>query len=222
MQIKVGTINMDNAINPSIMKKYGLSGFIALLLLTAAPLSGQTLDQFKQQAAQADPTYQTRVTAIEHGSAATAIKSMQVHPTGATVPGYRVRIFLDNGQNARSSALAAKARFNEIYPDIPAYWKYDAPYFSVSVGNCLTSEEAIILWGKINSRRSSSEQTSPCHYSARLQHPPLRITLQNNRSKPPNTQPPHPQPSKLSTIQRGKWKKNVLSMKVSAKKSFFS
>lgn len=151
MQIKVGTINMDNAINPSIMKKYGLSGFIALLLLTAAPLSGQTLDQFKQQAAQADPTYQTRVTAIEHGSAATAIKSMQVHPTGATVPGYRVRIFLDNGQNARSSALAAKARFNEIYPDIPAYWKYDAPYFSVSVGNCLTSEEAIILWGKINS-----------------------------------------------------------------------
>ena len=66
-------------------------------------------------------------------------------------PGYRVRIFLDNGQNARSSALAAKARFNEIYPDIPAYWKYEAPYFSVSVGNCLTSEEAIILWGKINS-----------------------------------------------------------------------
>ena len=133
------------------MKKYGFRGFIALCLLTAAPLSGQTLDQVKRQAAQANPTYQTRVTAIEHGSAATAIKAMQVQPTGATIPGYRVRIFLDNGQNARSSALAAKARFNEIYPDIPAYWKYEAPYFSVSVGNCLTSEEAIILWGKINS-----------------------------------------------------------------------
>ena len=106
------------------MKKYGFRGFIALCLLTAAPLSGQTLDQFKRQAAQANPTYQTRVTAIEHGSAATAIKAMQVQPTGATIPGYRVRIFLDNGQNARSSALAAKARFNE---------------------------EAIILWGKINS-----------------------------------------------------------------------
>jgi hypothetical protein len=153
------------------MKKYGFRGFIALCLLTAAPLSGQTLDQFKRQAAQANPTYQTRVTAIEHGSAATAIKAMQVQPTGATIPGYRVRIFLDNGQNARSSALAAKARFNEIYPDIPAYWKYEAPYFSVSVGNCLTSEERSSFGGKSTvhlTKLLSSGQTSRFPYSEKL------------------------------------------------------
>ena len=112
------------------MKKYGFRGFIALCLLTAAPLSGQTLDQFKRQAAQANPTYQTRVTAIEHGSAATAIKNDAGTTYRSNHPRISCRIFLDNGQNARSSALAAKARFNEIYPDIPAYWKYEAPYFS--------------------------------------------------------------------------------------------
>lgn len=40
-------------------------------------------------------------------------------------------------------------RFREIYPDIPAYLSYENPYFKVTVGNCLTSEEAIILLGKI-------------------------------------------------------------------------
>ena len=74
---------------------------------------------------------------------------MQAQPSGTKIPGYRVRIFLDNGQNARASANGAIARFREIYPDIPAYLSYENPYFKVTVGNCLTSEEAIILLGKI-------------------------------------------------------------------------
>ena len=53
-------------------------------------------------------------------------------------------------QHARSQAESVMARFREIYPDIPAYMDYDnIPYFKVTVGNCLTMEEAIILWGKI-------------------------------------------------------------------------
>ena len=113
-----------------MMKKFGFGCIALLLALASAPLSGQTLDQFKRQAAPADPSYNSRVVATE-------------------IPGYRVRIFLDNGQNARASANGAIARFREIYPDIPAYLSYENPYFKVTVGNCLTSEEAIILLGKI-------------------------------------------------------------------------
>lgn len=130
-------------------EKFGFGGIALLLALASAPLSGQTLDQFKRQAAQADPSYNSRVVATEHGSAATVVHSMQAQPSGTKIPGYRVRIFLDNGQNARASANGAIARFREIYPDIPAYLSYENPYFKVTVGNCLTSEEAIILLGKI-------------------------------------------------------------------------
>ncbi len=121
-----------------------------LLALGSLSLNGQTLDQFKRQAAQTDPTYNSRVIATEHGSAASVVQSMQAHPSGVKLPGYRVRIFLDNGQNARASANAAITRFRELYPNIPTYLTYENPYFKVTVGNCLTSEEAIILLGRIN------------------------------------------------------------------------
>ena len=81
-----------------MMKKFGFGCIALLLALSSAPLSGQTLDQFKRQAAQADPSYNSRVVATEHGSAATVVHSMQAQPSGTKIPGYRVRIFLDNGQ----------------------------------------------------------------------------------------------------------------------------
>lgn len=92
-----------------------------MLALASAPLSGQTLDQFKRQAAQADPSYNSRVVATEHGSAATVVHSMQAQPSGTKIPGYRVRIFLDNGQNARASAngaIAVSAKYIRIFRPI--------------------------------------------------------------------------------------------------------
>ena len=86
----------------------------------------------------------------EHDGAASAVRSMEGRRAPEKVRGYRVRIYFDNVQHARSQAESVMARFQEIYPDIPAYMDYDnIPYFKVTVGNCLTMEEAIILWGKI-------------------------------------------------------------------------
>ena len=63
--------------------------------------------------------------------------------------GYRVRIYFDNGQDARSEAQAAINKFQEIYENVPTYLDYTAPYFKVTVGNFLTKEEAIKLWGNL-------------------------------------------------------------------------
>ncbi len=63
--------------------------------------------------------------------------------------GYRVRIYFDNGQDARSEAQAAINKFQEMYENVPTYLDYTAPYFKVTVGNFLTKEEAIKLWGNL-------------------------------------------------------------------------
>ena len=65
------------------------------------------------------------------------------------IRGYRVRIYFDNGQSARAESEAAQKRFAEMFPDIPTYIDYTAPYFKVTAGDFLTREEAIILWGRV-------------------------------------------------------------------------
>ena len=56
------------------------------------------------------------------------------------------------GSQAMREALAAKQTFETAFPDIPVYLVYENPYFKVSAGNCVTSEEAIVLLGKIRSQ----------------------------------------------------------------------
>ena len=110
----------------------------------------QSLSALKSELSTPDPSYGSRVEVEEHDGAASAVRSMEGRRAPEKVRGYRVRIYFDNVQHARSQAESVMARFREIYPDIPAYMDYDnIPYFKVTVGNCLTMEEAIILWGKI-------------------------------------------------------------------------
>ncbi len=65
------------------------------------------------------------------------------------VKGYRVRIYFGNSQTSRSEAYAAQSRFKSMFPDISSQVNYTAPYFKVTVGNFLTREEAVMLWGKV-------------------------------------------------------------------------
>ena len=129
------------------MKKGLIAVFVLCGICTG--VQAQSIDRFKEQLQRPDSAYQSRVMVAEHGTAASAVRSMAVHPSGAKVQGFRVCIYSDNVQNARTLARDAEARFKEIYPDIPTYMSYVNPYFRVTVGDCLTKEEAIILWGKI-------------------------------------------------------------------------
>ena len=89
------------------------------------------------------------VRVVEHGSAAQAVREMQSRKKGSSITVSRVRIFFDNSQNARAGASSVVARFKELYPDIPVYVEYKSPSWKVTVGNCLTPEEVIILQGRI-------------------------------------------------------------------------
>jgi len=59
------------------------------------------------------------------------------------ISGYRIRIFSDNKQNARSASEAAMGRFKGMYPGMSAYKTYSNPFFKVTVGDFRTRSEAI-------------------------------------------------------------------------------
>ena len=118
------------------------------LCLAVCSVQAQSLDAFRNKLRTPDVRYGSRVEVVEHGPAASAVRSA-ARPDGGKIRGYRVRIFFDNSQSARTQAQQTMARFREIYPSIPVYMDYDDPYFKVTVGNCITYEEAVILCGKI-------------------------------------------------------------------------
>ena len=63
--------------------------------------------------------------------------------------GYRVRIFFDNKQSARTESEATLKRFESMYHDVKAYRTYANPYFKVTVGDFRTQSEAMELLSRI-------------------------------------------------------------------------
>ena len=55
---------------------------------------------------------------------------------------YRIRIYNDNKQNARSASESAMNRFKAMYPGVAAYRSYVNPFFTVTVGNFHSRPEA--------------------------------------------------------------------------------
>lgn len=59
------------------------------------------------------------------------------------VMGYKIRIYFDNAQNARTVSLQIVDTFSYYYPDIPVYRTYVNPYFKVTVGDFRTKSDAM-------------------------------------------------------------------------------
>lgn len=53
--------------------------------------------------------------------------------------GYRIKIQFSSD---KATSIKVKNKFSEEFTDVPAYIKYDQPYFSVRVGNYRTKLEA--------------------------------------------------------------------------------
>lgn len=74
--------------------------------------------------------------------------TMRANPN-RKIQGYRIRIFFDNSQNARSASEAEVARFTAAHPGVGVYRTYDSPFFKVTVGNFRTKSEAFAFLQRI-------------------------------------------------------------------------
>jgi hypothetical protein len=63
------------------------------------------------------------------------------------VEGWRVQIMF---KTKKEEIQQLKITFIKLYPKIPAYLEYDAPYYRVRVGNCRTKLEAIKIQRQIS------------------------------------------------------------------------
>ncbi|HIT48812.1 MAG TPA: SPOR domain-containing protein [Candidatus Coprenecus stercoripullorum] len=59
------------------------------------------------------------------------------------VPCYRIRIYFDNSQDARTVSDTVAVRFSRVYPDVPVYRTYANPYFKVTVGDFFSRSDAM-------------------------------------------------------------------------------
>lgn len=114
----------------------------------------QSLASFKENLAREVVSNATEtpatVVVTEREGAADAVRSLSNRNSQQVrMRGYRVCIFFDNGQDARAGAMEARTLFEEKFPGEAIYMVYENPYFRVTVGNCLTIEEAIILKAKV-------------------------------------------------------------------------
>ena len=136
------------------MIKKTLFLLLTMCAITAWEGYAQSLSQFKEQLEReivSESGSMARVVIDEQGTAAQAVTTAEATQSAPRLRGYRVCIFFDNGQDARSGAMEARNIFTENFPDIPIYMVYENPYFRVTVGNCLSIEEAIILKGRLAS-----------------------------------------------------------------------
>ncbi len=69
--------------------------------------------------------------------------------TDKPLTGYRVRIFFDNSQTARTNSETTLNDFAKEHPEVVAYRSYTNPYFKVTVGDFRTKSEAMELLQKI-------------------------------------------------------------------------
>ncbi len=117
---------------------------ILLLSLAAATAAeAQSLEAFKQRLV--EPDSGARVEIHEAPDAAAAFSAASRSAAEKRHSGWRINLYTSNGQNARFEAEEVKKSFEESFPGVSVDMVYDIPYFKVSAGRCVTSEEAIML-----------------------------------------------------------------------------
>jgi hypothetical protein len=71
----------------------------------------------------------------------------QANRNNPRVSGWRVQIL---STNDRAQADATRNQFRTQYPELPAEWTHERPYYRVRVGACKTRIEAMHLISEIN------------------------------------------------------------------------
>ncbi len=125
---------------------------VIISIVQCLNLSAQSTDAIKLRLAEpqiSESGARGSVEVRETPGADSILRVASASASSSTFMGYRVGIFFDNGQSARSKASEAKLLFMNRFPSEPVFMVYESPYYKVSAGNCYTEEEAIMLFERV-------------------------------------------------------------------------
>ena len=123
--------------------------FLCIIALCASLcVSAQNIERVKHELLKTS-IEGSSVNVMDDDGTKSAVRAVEAQRRNKEVNGYRIVIFSNNGQYASDNADKVLSEFKSLYPHINAYLVYESPYFKVSVGDCLSMEEAQILMAKI-------------------------------------------------------------------------
>lgn len=135
------------------MKKYLIA--VLLMLLPGALLRAQDYRVETENSAQVDSSLVGRsilsvmgtgVTVNQSRTLRTAFDQYVSANASKKMTGYRIRVYFENGQNARGRSEAIAKSISGAYPGLGVYRSFESPNFKVTVGDFRTRDEALKLY----------------------------------------------------------------------------
>ena len=140
------------------MKKFLI--LLAFFLLTGTLVRAQEFRSDSLRTSQVDSTLIGRnilsvigngVTVNQSPAMRSAFDRYVSNNASKKMAGYRIRVFFDNGQNARNRSEAIARSIANSYPGIGVYRTFESPNFKVSVGDFRTKDEALKVYQSLKS-----------------------------------------------------------------------
>ena len=86
------------------------------------------------------------VTVNQSRTMRSALDSYVSNNAAKKLTGFRIRVYFDNGQNARNRSEAIAQSISGTYPGIGVYRTFESPNFKVTVGDFRTKDEALKVY----------------------------------------------------------------------------
>lgn len=122
-------------------------GLLASLFISVSVADAQNISEYKSKIAHR--TVNGGSVLIREDEGVDLAVSQAEARSQTSVMGYRVVIYMGNSGNARNEAIAARDQYMSIFPGSRCVLSYENPYFKVTVGSCISQEEAVLLMQRV-------------------------------------------------------------------------
>ncbi len=135
------------------MKKIFLT--LLLVLVSGAVLRAQEFRVDTMKVSRVDSTLVGRnvlsvlgsgVTVNQSSAMRSALDRYVQNNANKKLSGYRIRVYFENGQNARARSEAIARSVSNAYPGMGVYRTFESPNFKVMVGDFRTKDEALKVY----------------------------------------------------------------------------
>ena len=131
--------------------------FLVIFLLALLPCLTLRAQEYRVEngSAQVDSTLMGRsilsvlgpgVTVNQSRTMRSALDSYISNNASKKLSGYRIRVYFDNGQSARTRSESIARSVSNAFPDIGVYRTFESPNFKVCVGDFRTKDEALKVY----------------------------------------------------------------------------